>query len=59
MGEQLELADYLFRHLYQTGVRSVHGVPGDYNLTLLDYIVPARLGWEGSCNELNAGYAAD
>ncbi|RMZ87350.1 hypothetical protein DV736_g5417, partial [Chaetothyriales sp. CBS 134916] len=41
------------------GVRSVHGVPGDYNLTLLDYVVPAGLRWVGNCNELNAGYAAD
>ena len=59
MGEQLELAAYLFRRLYQAGVRAIHGVPGDYNLTLLDYIVPSGLEWIGSCNELNAGYAAD
>lgn len=32
------------------------GVPGDYKLTLLDYIEPAGLPWVGNCNELNAGY---
>ncbi|RMZ85786.1 hypothetical protein DV737_g341, partial [Chaetothyriales sp. CBS 132003] len=55
----VELAAYLFTRLHQLGVRSVHGVPGDYNLTLLDYIVPAGLRWVGNCNELNSGYATD
>ncbi|KUM65463.1 hypothetical protein ACN42_g1621 [Penicillium freii] len=59
MNDQVHLADYLFRRLHQVGVRAVHGVPGDYNLTALDYIVPAGLEWVGNCNELNAGYAAD
>ncbi|KAJ5190936.1 uncharacterized protein N7498_009921 [Penicillium cinerascens] len=59
MDHQIQLADYLFRRLYQAGVRAVHGVPGDYNITALDYIVPAGLEWVGNCNELNAGYAAD
>lgn len=53
------VAGYLFARLYQLGVRSVYGVPGDYNLTLLDYLEPAGLHWAGNCNELNAGYAAD
>lgn len=59
MAEQIDLADYLFRRLYQLGVRGLHGVPGDYNLTALDYVEPAGLDWVGNCNELNAGYAAD
>ncbi|KUJ09036.1 thiamine pyrophosphate enzyme [Mollisia scopiformis] len=53
------VAGYLFARLHQLGVRSVYGVPGDYNLTLLDYLEPAGLHWAGNCNELNAGYAAD
>ncbi|KAI1607894.1 thiamine pyrophosphate enzyme [Exophiala viscosa] len=53
------LADYLLTRLKQLGVGAIHGVPGDYNLTLLDYIEPAGLLWVGSTNELNAGYAAD
>ena len=40
-------------------MRSVHGVPGDYNLVALDYLDKAGLRWVGNCNELNAGYAAD
>ncbi|CRG88335.1 pyruvate decarboxylase [Talaromyces islandicus] len=58
-GVQIDLAEYLFTRLYQVGVRSVHGVPGDYNLVSLDYIKPAGLHLVGNANELNAGYAAD
>lgn len=53
------LADYLFTRLRQLGVDSIFGLPGDYNLNLLDYVEPAKLHWIGNCNELNAGYAAD
>ncbi|KAK6811029.1 Pyruvate decarboxylase [Aspergillus parasiticus] len=58
-GETLPLARYLFKRLRQLGVDSIFGVPGDYNLTLLDHVVPSGLKWVGNCNELNAGYAAD
>lgn len=38
----------------------IFGVPGDYNLRFLDYIVEDKeLKWVGNCNELNASYAAD
>ncbi|KAJ6093297.1 Thiamine pyrophosphate enzyme C-terminal TPP-binding [Penicillium sp. IBT 16267x] len=57
--DTIKLADYLFTRLLQLGVQSVFGVPGDYNLRLLDYVVPAGLHWVGNCNELNAAYAAD
>ncbi|KAK2797693.1 hypothetical protein FQN50_009117 [Emmonsiellopsis sp. PD_5] len=57
--ESVDLAEYLFVRLHQLGIRSVHGVPGDYNLTALDYLPKAGLTWVGSVNELNAGYAAD
>jgi pyruvate decarboxylase len=56
---QVNLVEYLFYRLRQLGVCSVHGVPGDFNLTALDYIKPAGLHWVGNSNELNAGYAAD
>jgi pyruvate decarboxylase len=51
----VDIAEYLFTRLYQIGVRSVHGVPGDYNLVALDYIPSAGLRWVGNVNELNAG----
>lgn len=55
----IPLGAYLFTRLKQLGIGSVFGVPGDYNLKLLDYVKPAGLHWVGNCNELNAAYAAD
>lgn len=57
--DSIKLADYLFIRLQQLGVQSIFGVPGDYNLRLLDFIEPGGLHWVGNCNELNAAYAAD
>ena len=59
MGDHIDLAEFIFTRLRQLGVGSIHGVPGDYNLTALDYIQPAGLNWVGNANELNSGYAAD
>ncbi|KAJ5376036.1 pyruvate decarboxylase [Penicillium cosmopolitanum] len=59
MSGEIPLTEYLFRRLRSTGLRAVHGVPGDYNLTLLDHVIPSGLEWVGNCNELNAAYAAD
>lgn len=53
--EPVDVAKYLFDRLRELGVRSVHGVPGDYNLVALDYLDEAQLKWVGSVNELNAG----
>lgn len=53
--QPIDVSEYLFRRLYEVGVRSVHGVPGDYNLVALDYLPKAGLKWVGSVNELNAG----
>ncbi|EEA27452.1 hypothetical protein TMatcc_004259 [Talaromyces marneffei ATCC 18224] len=55
----INLVEYLYRRLYEVGIRSVHGLPGDYNLQALDYLPKCGLSWVGNCNELNAGYAAD
>lgn len=51
----MDVSEYLFRRLHEVGVRSVHGVPGDYNLVALDYLPQVGLKWVGSVNELNAG----
>lgn len=53
--EPVDVAEYLFRRLNQLGVKSIHGVPGDFNLVALDYIPTEGLKWVGSVNELNAG----
>lgn len=51
----IDVAEYLFRRLHEVGIRSVHGLPGDYNLAALDYLPNCDLNWVGNCNELNAG----
>lgn len=50
---------YLVQRLQDVGIRHVFGVPGDYVLDFLDEIVASPIQWVGTCNELNAGYAAD
>lgn len=55
----MRVAEYLFSRLRQLGIDSIHGVPGDYNLDLLDYVETAGLRWVSNANELNAAYAAD
>ncbi|MCJ1300466.1 hypothetical protein MMC08_003263 [Hypocenomyce scalaris] len=59
MSDTVKLAEYLFTRLKQLGIGAIHGVPGDYNLALLDYVELMGLLWVGNVNELNAGYAAD
>lgn len=54
------VADHLADRLAEMGVEHVFGVPGDYNLAMLDHVVShERLIWVGCANELDAGYAAD
>ncbi|KAJ3543631.1 hypothetical protein NM208_g3470 [Fusarium decemcellulare] len=59
MAPKVDLAQYLWMRLAELGLRSVHGVPGDYNLTVLDYLDSNGLRWVGNANELCSGYAAD
>ncbi|KUJ13706.1 putative pyruvate decarboxylase [Mollisia scopiformis] len=56
---EITVGSYIFERLKQLGVKSVFGVPGDYELALLDLVPKAGLTWRGNPNELNAGYAAD
>jgi indolepyruvate decarboxylase len=56
----MKIGDFLLRRLEEAGVRHLFGVPGDYNLELLQQLQDAgRLKWVGTCSELNASYAAD
>ncbi|CAI5758547.1 unnamed protein product [Candida verbasci] len=60
--DQITLGTYLFKRLNQkpVDVKNVFGVPGDFNLALLDHIDEVEgMKWVGSVNELNAGYSAD
>lgn len=54
------VADYLLDRLAGCGIGHLFGVPGDYNLQFLDYVIDhPTLRWVGCANELNAAYAAD
>lgn len=56
----IALGRYLWERIHQVGVNHIFGVPGDFNLTLLDHIYNVDgLEWVGNTNELNAAYAAD
>lgn len=58
----ISLGRYLFERLHQKplDVGTVFGVPGDFNLTLLDKLYEVEgLQWGCSTNELNAAYSAD
>ncbi len=58
--KKIDLGIYLFTRIKQLGITSIFGVPGDFNLQLLDYVYKVPdLKWVGCCNELNAAYAAD
>jgi indolepyruvate decarboxylase len=58
--QRMKIGDFLLRRLEEAGVRHLFGVPGDYNLALLQQLEDSgTLKWIGTCNELNASYAAD
>src|ERR1700739_3440086 len=57
---RMKIGDFLLRRLEEAGIRHLFGVPGDYNLTLLQQLpVTGTLKWIGTTGELNASYAAD
>jgi len=56
----MTVGDLILDIVKELGIRHMFGVPGDYNLRFLDYIVEKEeIEWIGNCNELNASYAAD
>jgi indolepyruvate decarboxylase len=57
--EPCTIARYLLQRLHEAGVEHMFGVPGDYTLDFLDAVLVSPVRWVGTCNELNAGYAAD
>jgi indolepyruvate decarboxylase len=58
--ETTTVGEFLLRRLQEAGVGHLFGVPGDFNLELLQQNEDGGyLKWVGTCNELNASYAAD
>jgi indolepyruvate decarboxylase len=58
--ERMTIGDFLLRRLAEVGIRHLFGVPGDYNLTLLQQLHDRGvLQWVGNTGELTSSYAAD
>ena len=55
----MTIGAYLVNRLEQIGLRHIFGVPGDYALTFFDLLEESGIELINTCNELNAGYAAD
>jgi TPP-dependent 2-oxoacid decarboxylase len=56
----MNVTTYLLSRLAELGVRHIFGVPGDYNMPMLDVVEQHHdIAWIGTANELNAAYAAD
>lgn len=54
------IGSFLLRRLQEAGIRHIFGVPGDYNLGLMQQLEDrGEPAWIGNCNELNGSYAAD
>jgi len=57
---KMSIGSFLIDRLVSLGVSRIYGVPGDYNLEFLELLENSkRLSFVGTCNELNAAYAAD
>ena len=54
------IGNFLLRRLQEAGIKHIFGVPGDYNLELMQQLEDrGEPAWIGNCNELNASYATD
>jgi TPP-dependent 2-oxoacid decarboxylase len=56
---EITVADYLITRLKEIGVGHLFGVPGDFVLGFFNQVLKSDLKYVGTCNELNAAYAAD
>jgi indolepyruvate decarboxylase len=53
------VGEYLLTRLKEIGVDHLFGVPGDFVLGFFNQVLKSDLVYVGTCNELNAAYAAD
>ncbi|ANS41383.1 alpha-keto acid decarboxylase family protein [Serratia inhibens] len=57
---KITIGAFILQQLRTLSIDRIYGVPGDYNLALLELIEQeGELEFIGNCNELNASYAAD
>ena len=56
---EITVAEYLLLRLKEIGVDEMFGVPGDFVMGFFNQIIKSDIKYIGTCNELNAAYAAD
>jgi indolepyruvate decarboxylase len=56
---EITVAKYLLSRLKEIGVDHLFGVPGDFVLGFFNEVLKSDIEYIGTCNELNAAYAAD
>src|SRR5512140_3472474 len=56
---EITVAEYLLTRLKEIGVDHLFGVAGDFVLGFLNQVMKSDVKYVGTCNELNAAYAAD
>jgi len=56
---EITVAEYLLGRLKEIGVDHLFGVPGDFVLGFFNQVLKSEVMYVGTCNELNAAYAAD
>ena len=56
---EITVAEYLLTRLKEIGVDHIFGVPGDFVLGFFNHVLKSDVKYIGTCNELNAAYAAD
>ena len=59
MEKEITVAEYLLIRLKEIGVDHLFGVPGDFVLGFFNQLMKSPIQYVGTCNELNAAYAAD
>jgi len=59
ISSETTIAEYLLTRLKEIGVDHLFGVPGDFVLGFFNQVLKSDLKYVGTCNELNAAYAAD
>ena len=58
-GACLNISKHILARLKEQGVEHVFGIPGDFILPFFQEMLGNEVGHVATCNELNAGYAAD
>jgi len=59
ISSKITVAEYLLIRLKEIGVDHLFGVPGDFVLGFFNQVLKSDIKYIGTCNELNAAYAAD